>query len=328
LFLVFSALTLLLLLMVVCWGANYAVVKMVVQELPPSAFNVVRLLVASSVFLTLMGTSTWLRRGAPALRSAIADRAPGGERSLAFLRTASRPTGRDWLLLAGLGLVGQFLYQVLFADGVAKTSVANAALIIGCTPIAVSMASAALRLDRLGPSHWIGIALSALGMYLVVGLGARLSSASIVGDVMMLGCVLCWTVYTLAGQPLLRRHSPLLVTGWSMAFGTLLYVPYSLPAVRTVNWAAVRPAIWVWTVLSALLALNVSYVIWYAAVQRLGSARTSIYSNLVPVAALVAAAVWLGEPIGQTKLAGALLVIGGLLTTRIRRPVMAPPAEE
>ena len=65
-----------------------------------------------------------------------------------------------------------------------------------------------------------------------------------------------------------------------------------------------------------------------AAVQRLGSARTSIYSHLVPVAALVTAAVWLGEPIGGAKTIGALLVIGGLLTTRIQRPVMAPPAEE
>ena len=48
-----------------------------------------------------------------------------------------------------------------------------AMMLIGL-PIAVSMASAALGLDRLGRSHWIGIGLSALGMYLVVGLGARL----------------------------------------------------------------------------------------------------------------------------------------------------------
>jgi drug/metabolite transporter (DMT)-like permease len=54
-----------------------------------------------------------------------------------------------------------------------------------------------------------------------------------------------------------------------------------------------------------------------------------VYSNLVPVAALGAAAVWLGEPIGGAKLAGAALVIAGLLVTRIRLPGRsAPPPEE
>jgi drug/metabolite transporter (DMT)-like permease len=87
--------------------------------------------------------------------------------------------------------------------------------------------------------------------------------------------------------------------------------------------------VWVGIALSALLALNVGYVIWYVGVQRLGSARTSVYSNLVPVAALVTAAVWLGEPIRGVKLAGAALVIGGLALTRLRLPARSalPPEE-
>ena len=58
-------------------------------------------------------------------------------------------------------------------------------------------------------------------------------------------------------------------------------------------------------------------------VQRLGSARTAVYSNLVPVAALAAAALGLGESIGGLKLAGAALVIGGLLVTRLRATTSA-----
>ena len=68
-------------------------------------------------------------------------------------------------------------------------------------------------------------------------------------------------------------------------------------------------------------------MIWYVGVQRLGSARTSVYSNLVPVAALITAALWLGEPIARAKLAGAALVIGGLAVTRIRLPRRSCPPE-
>ena len=48
---------------------------------------------------------------------------------------------------------------------------------------------------------------------------------------------------------------------------------------------------------SSLLALALSYMVWYTAVQRIGSARTAVYSNLTPIVAMIVAAVWLGERI-------------------------------
>ena len=45
---------LLLVLMVVIWGANYSLIKIVLRELPPPVFNALRLLVASGVFLILL----------------------------------------------------------------------------------------------------------------------------------------------------------------------------------------------------------------------------------------------------------------------------------
>jgi drug/metabolite transporter (DMT)-like permease len=285
--------------------------------------------IASIIFLLALGTSTYLRRRARGVRARIVEHTPGGAASLAIFRTASRVTAHDWLVLAGLGVVGQFLYQAFFAEGLKRTSVANASLTIGCTPIMVSLASAWLGRDRLGPTHWLGIAASAIGMYLVVGVGARLSGESVSGDLMMVACVLCWTVYTLGGRELLLRHSPLLVTGVSMTLGTVVYVAWAWPVVAVTSWSALAAVVWVGIALSALLALNVGYVIWYVGVQRLGSARTSVYSNLVPVAALVTAALWLGETIGGVKLAGAALVIGGLAITRLRLPGRAaPPPEE
>ena len=48
-------------------------------------------------------------------------------------------------------------------------------------------------------------------------------------------------------------------------------------------------------VASSLLALALAYMIWYTAVQRIGSARTAVYSNLTPIVAMIVAAIWLGE---------------------------------
>ena len=56
---------------------------------------------------------------------------------------------------------------------------------------------------------------------------------------------------------------------------------------------------------SALLALNLSYWIWYTGLKRLGGSRTSVYSYLTPVVAMIVAAIWLGEPISANQIAGA-----------------------
>jgi drug/metabolite transporter (DMT)-like permease len=68
--------------------------------------------------------------------------------------------------------------------------------------------------------------------------------------------------------------------------------------------------------MSALLSLNLSYWIWYTGLKKLGSSRTSVYSYLMPIVAMVVAAVWLGEPISTNQMAGAGAIFGGLLITR------------
>ena len=69
-----------------------------------------------------------------------------------------------------------------------------------------------------------------------------------------------------------------------------------------------------------------AHIIWYTGVQRLGSARTSVYSNLVPVAAMAVAFFWLHEPIGAVRLAGAALVLAGLVLTRVERSTVSSRA--
>ena len=291
---------LLLALMVVIWGANYALIKIVLRELPPPVFNAGRLLVASAVFLVLLGFGA-----------------------------RTRPTRRDWIQLAGLGVYGQFLYQLCFMGGVARTSVANASLIVGLVPVVVALANAVLGRERLAAAHWIGIAISIAGMYFVVGLDAAMTSTTLLGDVLTFGAVLAWSAYTMAAKPLLQRHSPLVVTGWSMALGTLCYLPYAATALGDVEWQTVSAAAWIGTAVSALLALNLSYIVWNTAVQQIGGSQTALYSNAIPVAAVGSAAIVLGEPIDRYKAFGGALIIAGLVVaTWLGGTRVAVPVEE
>lgn len=290
------ALTLLdaaLLLMVLIWGSNFSVVKVALRDFPEIPFNAMRLLIGSAVYL---GAIWWNRNS---------------ERQQAPL------TRTDWLHLLFLGAVGTFLYQLCFVGGVRRTSVANGSLIVGISPIVIALLSAWAGHERIKPVRWVGVFLALSGVYLIVGHGASLSSQTLSGDLLMMAAVLCWATYSVASQPILKRHSALTVIGLTFSIGAVLYVVTMIPILLRVDWPAISGQSWGLMLASALLALNLSYYIWYTGLKKLGGSRTSVYSYLTPVVAMVVAAVWLSEPISANQVAGAGAVFAGLLITRL-----------
>lgn len=290
----------LLFLMVVIWGANYTVVKVAFREIPYLAFNSMRLLLSSLAFLAVL----WWR-GMPRLST------------------------RDWLGLAALGAVGHTLYQLFFMGGLSRTTVSNSSLLVGCSPIAVSLASAWVGHERVSKAQWLGVALSAVGIYLVVGTSAEFGGTHLLGDALTLAGVCCWAVYTVGSRAMLERLSPLAVTGLSTVFGTLLYLPFAATDMLRTDWTSLGPGVWAALGYSSMLSLNLAYLIWYTSVQRIGNVRTSAWSNLIPIVAVAMAAAFLGEPLTADKMGGAAAILGGVALTRAAsRARVDVPAEE
>ncbi len=293
-----------LLLMTIFWGTNFTVIKSALREMPGPGFNGLRMVLASVLFLALIAAREPLWRA---------------------IRAIPR---RDWPVILWLSVVGHGLYQYLFLGGVARTSVANSSLIFGCTPITVSLLSAWLGHERPGWIRWLGAMISLAGIYFVVAFGAGDGPASLIGDAMIVGAMLCWACYTVGTKPLLARYSPFFITGLTMAIGTLVYAPFALLWLRGVDLAAVSAPAWIGIVYSAAFSLVAAYIIWYTAVQRLGGGRTSMYSNVVPLVAMATAVIILHEPISTAKIVGAAAVLSGVALTRLEvRAEPIPPAE-
>jgi drug/metabolite transporter (DMT)-like permease len=280
-----------LLFMILIWGSNFAIVKVALRDFPEGPFNAMRLVVATAVYLVaIFGTSVRTR--------------------------LSALTRRDWIELAFLGFVGTFLYQFCFVASVKRTSVANGSLIVGVSPIVIALLSAMVGHERIRPLRWAGIAIAMTGLYLVVGHGVDMTPETRRGDLLMMGGVMCWAVYSVASQPILKRHSPLMVIGLTFSIGATLYVLAMSRSIAVTDWSTISTQSWVLMVTSAVLALNVSYWIWYTGLQKLGGSRTSVYSYLTPIVAIIVAAIWLGEPVSSNQLTGAGAILAGLLITR------------
>jgi drug/metabolite transporter (DMT)-like permease len=286
------------------WGVNFAVVKGALEHIPAMAFNGLRFPLASlTVYLILRS------RGPLPI-----------------------PERKDWLRLALLGIAGNGVYQLLFIQGLDRTTAGNTALLLATVPVWTAVLSAVLREGTL--DRWVlgGIGTTLAGMVLVVtGGGARvgLGAATLTGDLLAAGAAFLWASYTVGSRGLILRYGSVPVTAWTLWSGSVVLVLLGLPELATLSWGAV-PIVSGWgaVAFAGILALGLSYLLWYRGVHRLGSARTAAYSNLVPVVALLTAWALLGEVPSGLQWIGAVVIIGGIVLARVggRVPSRTGPA--
>ncbi len=287
-------------LLIVIWASNFSVVKFALRDLAPLAFNGVRFTIASALL--------WLTVTAA-----------GGVK--AFDR-------RHWPALIWLGLLGNTVYQVLFIYGLDWTLAGNASLMLATTPIFTTLLSVVFRQERVGRTALAGVFLSVIGIALVVWGGTQaitFSADTVRGDLTVLGAAIAWSAYTVGSAPLVARYGALPVTAVTMWIGGLGLLAVSAPALLTQDWSAVRPVTWAALLYSGAFAIAVAYFIWYFSIRRLGNTRTAVYTNFIPVVALVIAWLSLGEEPTWLQVVGAAAILGGSVLVRLGRIVRRVP---
>lgn len=280
-----------LLAMAVIWGVNFPLIKVALDDLTPLAFNALRFPLAA-VFLYFV-----LRQRGP----------------------IPRPRSSDWPVLILLGLASNVIYQMFFIFGLAFTRTGNASLLLATTPVWTTLFSGLLGHERPTRIVWVAIIGSLLGMTLVVvggSAGVGVEGATLRGDLLVIGASLVWSIYTVGARRLIHRYGSVSVTAWTLWVGTVGLVLIGVPDLLNTSFRSVAPIAWLSVAYAGVLAVGVAYVLWNYGVRRLGSSRTAIYGNLVPVVALVAAWAWLTEVPTELQLVGAVVVIVSVYLTR------------
>jgi drug/metabolite transporter (DMT)-like permease len=251
---------------------------------------------------------------AAAVRFLIAGAVLAGVALLGEGRVPLPKNGREWGLVTGLAMTGIYLYALCFFTGLKHINAGHGALVVALNPVVAVVAAWFFGMERMSPRKWLGVALAFVGCLWVIGNGdplALLHGAVGIGEWLIVGCVLCWTAYTFIGRQATHSLSPLAATLWASLVGAAL-----IGSTALVQGDA-DPAAWSGRVWASVLFLAIGGTAlgftWFAdGVKRLGAARASMFVNLVPVFAVLQAALILDERLGLAVLAGGALVIAGV----------------
>lgn len=279
----------LLVAMALIWGVNFPVMKYGTTVLEPLAYNGVRLAIGAVAMLTFVSVRRPPQLAWPDVRTLLA-----------------------------LGALGTGLYQVFFINGLARTRAGTASLVVAASPAVIAIVGRVLGVEKVSPRAITGIVLSIGGVAFVI-LSAAASSAgqsSVLGDLLILTSVVCWSFYTHLVRPFTQRIDGLQIAAWTLLGGTLPVLVVAAPAMLRANWGAVAPLTWGAVLYSGIGSMGIAYLFWYRGVRVIGSTRTAMFSNLQPIVALAMSWPLLGERPTLFQGLGAAAVLGGLLLTR------------
>ncbi|MBN1957447.1 MAG: DMT family transporter [Desulfuromonadales bacterium] len=280
-----------LLLMALFWGGTFIAGRLLAGEVSPFSAAFLRFSIASLALIVLT------------------------LRQYGTLPPVSR---QQRLPLLFLGLSGIFAYNAFFFKGLESIEAGRAAVIIANNPIFIALFAALFFKESLNPAKTIGILLSILGAVVVITKGHPLGvfSAGIgTGELLIFGCVVSWTTYSLVGRAAMKGFSPLVAVTYSAIVGTLLLFPFACWEGLFQSISTYSVMAWMSLLYLGLCGTVIGFVWYYQGIQKIGSTRAGQFINFVPVSAVLLAVWILDEPLTLSLLAGLLLVSAGVYLT-------------
>jgi drug/metabolite transporter (DMT)-like permease len=231
---------------------------------------------------------------------------------------------RQAAAVTALGLTGVFAYNLFFFNGLALIGAGRAALIIALNPVAITLCSALIYRETLSLSRIVGILISVFGAMIVISHGqplALLSGGVGRGELLILGCVFSWTLYSIIGKSAMRGLSPLAAVCWSALAGTFFLLMPALYYGSFVEAASFSLPVWLSVAYLGLFGTVIGFFWYFEGIRDVGPSRAAVFINFVPVNGVLLAALLLHERLDLSLLSGGLLVVCGAYLANAPKPV-------
>ena len=272
------------------WASTFTLFKIAWREIDPVAFTALRF---AAMFVFSVGI-------------------------LMLAKNRVRPRRADLPALIASGLTGYFLYQMGFVLGLDRTSALASAILISTHPIFSVIGMWFVRKESPARLEVAGVIIGFVGVAVFLRAWDAFATAR-PGDLFSLGAAAAFGTYGVINQPLTQRYPSRELMAYGLALGGLLITLVGLPALVEQDWTSIGPGSWVILLYAIVGPVYLAYVLWNWAIHHRGIPRTVVYGFLVPILGGAIAVVVLDEVLHVEQVVGALLVVAGLVVTRLNR---------
>jgi len=266
------------------WGLNFPIMKYLLREWPPlSSRGLCGIAGAAALALIALARGQTLR-------------VPRGM-WLRLLLVSTLSLG-GWIAFMGLALLW--------------LSASEAAVLGVSIPVWVAFLAWPILGERLSLLRALSLAVALAGIAVLLGgNGFDASVEKLPGILFALAGAVCTALGTVLTKHFPLAMPPLPLAAWQVGIGCL---PIAIVGLAVEQWelAALSTIGWGAMIYMTAIPYCLSYVCWFAALERLPAATASIGTLLVPVVGVLAAAMMLHEPLGLREIAALVITLGGV----------------
>ncbi|MEM7164034.1 MAG: DMT family transporter [Planctomycetota bacterium] len=297
----------------ILFGVHYGVAKEIMEVIPAAAWALVRCVGAATILALLVVVT---RRRWP--------------RSLA-----------DWSILAVLSVFGVTLNQILFIEGLYRSTTLHSVVVMASIPLQTLLFSALLRQERLTVAKLSGVVVGGIGIaYLLFGQAesraddvATTTAAqpfwdSIAGgDLLMTLNAGSFSLFLALSKRPARTMDPLVMTAVCFAIGAIPIVFYGYSSFVAVTWSDVPIATYGFATFAILGATVGTYLLNFYALKRVSASLVGIFVYLQFIIAGIVGVTWRQESFSWRLVVAGILVISGLQLRLLHRDRIARTAQ-
>lgn len=223
-------------------------------------------------------------------------------------------TARQWAQIGVLGLLGYYMSSLLDFMGLAYISAGLERLILFLYPTFALLIGAVAFRQKITRTQFFALLIAYFGMVVAFAgdVQQQWDPGLITGSLLVLGCAITYAFYIVGGGAIIPKVGSVKYTAYALSFAAFgVFTQYLVTHGTEVRhftghtyWLCFQMAI-VSTVVPTFLTSE--------GIRRIGSGNTAIITSVGPVATILQAYIFLGEPVTWPQLAGTALVLAGVL---------------
>jgi drug/metabolite transporter (DMT)-like permease len=291
---------------VVLWSLNAVIAKVVLDSAGLSSMRLAEVRATGAALILVAAVAVWR---------------PGN------LRTNRRELG----FLAVFGILGLAFVQLFYFVGIQRLDIGIALVINYLAPVFVALWARFYVHEPVKRRLWLAIALSLLGLTLVVELWGGSSSLDGVGVLACLITAVAYAGYVLMAEYSLERGRDVYsLLAWGFTFAALFWAvvqPWWSFPVDAVDGSAsllgrfddIELPVWLLLGYIVVLGTVVPFILLVSALHHVPATRVTIVAMLEPVLAAIVAWIWLGEELAAVQIIGGFVVLAGVLLAQTAR---------
>jgi drug/metabolite transporter (DMT)-like permease len=230
--------------------------------------------------------------------------------------TEEQPLSRHhrWLLFFE-SFFGNFLFSICMLFGVSMSSALAAGVIMAGIPAAVAVMSRVFLKERIAGRVMIGIACAVGGIALVsfTKNSDSTQTSSLLGNLLLVGAVLCEASYVVMGKKLTGNVSPKRISALINLWGLLLVTPLGIWQALRFDFGAVAAGSWWLLLFYSIAASMVTVWLWMTGLKHVPASKAGIFTVWLPVSTAAVGVLLLGEQFSAAQAAAFALALAGVV---------------